>query len=147
MGSDEILSYVANMKKMALAEAYTRAAADSYDAVVEATAELTKAQETQGEISDTLAEKKELLEEIEERQAERSGELEELQRRYDEALASGSEETGKYVEQMAALENQTYQVNGQTVAYGEAVRILGDEITRLEQQERSAAEAVNEHAI
>ncbi len=144
MGSDEILSYVANMKKMALAEAYTRAAADSYDAVVEATAELTKAQETQGEISDTLAEKKELLEEIEERQAERSGELEELQRRYDEALASGSEETGKYVEQMAALENQTYQVNGQTVAYGEAVRILGDEITRLEQQERSAAEAVNE---
>ncbi len=144
MGSDEILAYVDNMKRMALAEAYTRAAAESYDAVVEATTELTKAQETQGEVSDTLLRKKGQLSGIEAQERARQEDLEEATRKYNEALASGSDEAGIYAEQMAQLEDRTYEVNGETVSYGEAVRTLTDEIGELEGQQEEAAAAVQE---
>lgn len=43
MGMDAIYSYIDNMKQMSLAEAYNRAAADSYDELVQAQMKLTTA--------------------------------------------------------------------------------------------------------
>lgn len=63
MASSEIAEYISNMEKMSMAEAYSRAASDAYDAVVQAESELTKAQEKRSEVSDKVSN-------LEEREAE-----------------------------------------------------------------------------
>ena len=54
MATDEISNYIDNMEKMGMVEAYSRAAADSYDAVVEAETELKQAQEKREDTTNEL---------------------------------------------------------------------------------------------
>ncbi len=144
MGSEELKNYVENMKKMAEVEAYNRAAEESYDAVVEATTELIEAQEVEQEVSDKLAGKKKSLADIEKAEEERLKALERAQNDYQDALASGAENTDDYVRKMAELENQTYEVDGRTMSYTDAVLTLNDEISGLMATQEEATEAVKE---
>lgn len=145
MGSSQIRSYVNDMKQMALAEAYTRAAADSYDAVVDATTDLVEAQQTQKKVTDELAEKQTRMGEIQKAETTRLEAVKTAEENLEKARAEGSEEVENYAKQLADLQNQTYEVNGETVSYSEAMTTLTGEIRDLEDSQKSASTAVEEY--
>ena len=86
MGMDAIYSYIDNMKQMSLAEAYNRAAADSYDELVQAQMKLNESQEAQTEIANQRKAKENELEKIREGEIERVEALRQAEKDYQKAM-------------------------------------------------------------
>lgn len=144
MSSQEMQEYVENLQNMALAEAYNRAAADSYDAVVEATTKLTEAQEKEQEAKDNLAEKTEALEAAQEAERNRLEELERAEEEYRAALNRGEEDLWKYTNRMSDLETGYIDLNGETVKYSDVIGDLNQDVREAEQVHEDAAEVVSD---
>lgn len=144
MSSQEMQEYVENLQNMALAEAYNRAAADSYDAVVEATTKLTEAQEKEQEAKDNLAEKTEALEAAQEAERNRLEELERAEEEYRAALNRGEEDLWKYTNRISDLETGYIDLNGETVKYSDVIGDLNQDVREAEQVHEDAAEVVSD---
>lgn len=144
MSSQEMQEYVENLQNMALAEAYNRAAADSYDAVVEATTKLTEAQEKEQEAKDNLTEKTAALEEAQEAESNRLDELRQAEEDYRDALNRGESDLWKYENRISDLETGYIKLNGETVKYSDVIGDLNQDVQEAEQVHADAAEVVSD---
>lgn len=146
MASSEIAEYISNMEKMSMAEAYSRAASDAYDAVVQAESELTKAQEKRSEVSDKVSNLEEREAELLKACADEGNQLNGSYRQYKKELQGVQTElktTRKAEESLSEEVENAQDVYDEASATAENYT---EKYAEMEAQVDATAEATNEAA-
>ena len=146
MGMDAIYSYIDNMKQMSLAEAYNRAAADSYDELVQAQMKLNESQEAQTEIANQRKAKENELEKIREGEIERVEALRQAEKDYQKAMYEGADNLGEYEGKIYELQNSYVEVEGRTLSVVDAEVELQRQIGELTEAEKGLQEEIDEQS-
>ena len=146
MGMDAIYSYIDNMKQMSLAEAYNRAAADSYDELVQAQMKLNESQEAQTGIANQRKAKENELEKIREGEIERVEALRQAEKDYQKAMYEGADNLGEYEGKIYELQNSYVEVEGRTLSVVDAEVELQRQIGELTEAEKGLQEEIDEQS-
>lgn len=142
MTNEEIVKYIENMKNMALAEAYNRAAAASYDALVSATADLNEARKEEEKLESELTVLRTKRAKFIADEQIRMINLEKATNDYNDALARGEKDLSKYTEAINKYSSDQVTYNGRLMTTADAVEQITTEITDCEEAHKDLEKGV-----